>query len=88
MEIEYKCPYCGQSEYSKKSKKSGNFTSWEIVRAHTSKCNKNNGEYYIDKYYGPVHYTNITEESVKDKYRNFTISYSMLVNNFQKKAYI
>jgi len=53
----YECPYCKENKYKRRSK--GIFTSWKAVQGHSRKCNYNTGEYYIDLYYGPIHYSNI-----------------------------
>jgi len=42
----FKCPYCSKP-----------FKFWISVRGHTSSCATNTKEYYIDKLYGPLHYT-------------------------------
>lgn len=57
MNKNFSCPYCGQNSYAKTSKTKGEYTSWKTVRAHISKCSKNNNEYTIDLSAGPVHYS-------------------------------
>ena len=69
----FKCPYCSQDSYAKSSKKKGKFESWISTRNHTSKCIKNNHEYFIDQYHGPIHYTfilNKTSYQIRDIYPN------------------
>lgn len=89
MSIKYICPYCGQNSYAKSSNKSGNFASWKDVRAHTSRCSKNTGEYTIDEFYGSIHWLEFT----KDKY--YIINTYPQINNlanitniFRKKGYL
>lgn len=86
MEIEYKCPYCGQDKYSSNSKKSGKFSDWKTVRTHTIRCKRSTGEYYIDEYYGPIHYTDISQSTIETKYYKVKQSYSQLVRTFSLKG--
>ena len=44
------CPYCSKE-----------FKTWKSVRAHTSSCTKNTGEYYVHQGLGPIHYTKIMD---------------------------
>jgi len=51
----YKCPYCDRTTYTKRSKFTGNFLNWKAVRDHVHTCKKNNKNYVICEYYGPIH---------------------------------
>lgn len=79
---EYRCPYCGKNSYSKTSNNSGPFKDWDAVRKHTAKCNKNTKKYYVDSFYGPIHYN----ELLKDDWR---ITYPKLNNiDYLRKRFI
>lgn len=84
----YKCPYCGQTEYAKNSKKFGMFLSWIAVIYHTPKCAKNNGEYAITEEYGPIYYKEFLQPLyvLKNKYPNIT--FKKYLKQFKSKGLI
>ena len=61
MKIE--CPYCCKE-----------FKSWASVSGHVPSCKKNNGEYFIHKIFGPIHYKNLNNPiwEIKRLYPNIT----------------
>ncbi len=62
----FKCPYCNTEKGS-----NGYFKSWCSVVVHIRYCTKSNNEYIIHKELGPVHYSELLNESVavlKNKY--------------------
>lgn len=74
MTKEASCPYCDKV-----------LSTFKAVRAHTSKCSKNTGEYSISAEYGPIHYTELTNTQykiLKNKYPN--ISLSSIVRKFKE----
>lgn len=74
MTKEVSCPYCDKV-----------LVTFKAVRAHTSKCSKNTGEYSISVEYGPIHYTeliNAPYKILKSKYPN--ISLSSIVRKFKE----
>lgn len=68
------CPYCEKV-----------LPTFKAVRAHTSKCIKNTGEYSISIDYGPIHYTELLNNSykvLKNKYPNLSLSF--IVRKFKE----
>lgn len=68
------CPYCKKV-----------LTTFKAVRAHTSKCSKNTGEYSISIEYGSIHYAEILNtpyKVLKAKYPNLSLSF--MVRKFKE----
>jgi hypothetical protein len=70
------CPYCSKS-----------FNSWKSVRAHTSTCNKNTGEYFIDATEGAIHYKELpkTFREINFKFPNLKANISDLKKSFKRR---
>lgn len=73
-----KCPYCYKS-----------LKSWKSVIGHTSSCSNRTGEYFIDNYHGPIHYSffNNSIEFIREKYPCLK-SISDIRKNFAKRNII
>jgi len=66
------CPYCKVDKNNKNIK----FSSWKNVRGHCCSCLLNNHNYIITDLYGPIHYselTNNTLQYLKNKYPKLNI---------------
>lgn len=88
MKQNFKCPYCNQNSYAATSKFTGYFPDWKAVSRHTSRCDKNTGEYTFNEVYGPLHWS----EFAKDKYYiTYTypklIKISNILRTFRYKGY-
>lgn len=55
------CPYCHQD----KTWDNKQFKNWYAVSVHTGHCLKNNGEYFIDSIAGPIHKSELENNSTK-----------------------
>ena len=76
----YKCPYCN---------KDNKFKSWISVRAHVLKCPLAiNKIYYINEIYGPIHYKEFCDISIKEireKYPNLPKNINSIKKSFAKR---
>lgn len=77
----FKCPYCLLSEISGKV-----FTSWEQVSNHSRFCKDKTKEYHISAKYGPIHYSELLQNSSKDKYP--LLNRSQVIADFKKSGLI
>lgn len=77
----FKCPYCLLPEISGKV-----FTSWEQVSNHSRFCKNKTKEYHISAKYGPIHYSELLQNSSKDKYP--LLNRSQVVADFKKSGLI
>lgn len=63
---QYKCPYCGISEYNKNSKIKGCFKSWTAVSRHVPKCRLNTGDCYITESFGVIYLSSFKDLSLDE----------------------
>lgn len=85
------CPYCNKDSYNSTSKKSGKFETWKSVRGHTSGCEDNTGEYFIDINIGPIFYNdliNLVDEEYNILYKDAYTMKSKVKESFKDKGLI